>query len=81
MSHSGCYGPLPGLGHHILANAAGLSKNSITASKNHMETEKEQLCYLKVPEIPDSTRCPAREGSQVPLLTSLPMVTSVSLLL
>lgn len=39
------------------------------------------LHYLKVPEIPDSTRCPAREDSQVPPLTSLPAVTSVSFLL
>lgn len=32
MSHSGCYGPLPGLGHHIPTKKAGPSKNSNTAS-------------------------------------------------
>lgn len=39
MSHSGCYGPLPGLGHHIPTNKTGPSKNSTTASVNHMDTE------------------------------------------
>lgn len=66
MSHSGCYGPLPGLGHHILANAAGPSKNSITASKNHMETEKEHLIISKYQRF--QTSSPGGRSSLSPYL-------------
>lgn len=66
MSHSGCYGPLPGLGHHILANAAGPSKNSITASKNHMETEKEHLIISKYQKF--QTSSPGGRSSLSPYL-------------
>lgn len=68
MSHSGCYGPLPGLGHHILANAAGPSKNFITASKNHMETEKEHFIiskYQRFQTLPDIQ--PGRTVKSLPL--------------
>lgn len=69
MSHSGCYGPLPGLGHHILTNKTGPSKNSTTASVNHMDTENGSRSQGS-----REFRLPVQEDSQVPPLTSLPMV-------
>lgn len=80
MSHSGCYGPLPGLGHHIPTNAARPSKNSTKAAKSHMKTAR-IFHYLGVPQILDPTRLSAQDESHAPLLTSLRMVTGVSFLL
>lgn len=80
MSHSGCYGPLSGLRHHIPTNAAGPSKNSTTASKSHVETEKEHFIipgHQRFQTPPDSSP----GGQSGPPLTSLLMVTSVSFLL
>lgn len=70
MSHSGCYGPLPGLGHHIPTNKAGRSKNSV----RHVETEH-------ISQGSKDFRLQVWEDSQTPPLTSLPIVTDVSFLL
>lgn len=68
MSHSGCYGPLSGLGHHILANAAGPSQNSITAPRTTWRQRKS----TSLSQSTRDSRLPAREGGQVSPLTSLP---------
>ena len=68
MSHSGCYGPLPGSGQHILTDKAGPSKNSNTASVRRTETEGISLFRGS-----RDSRLSVQEDRQVPPLTSLPV--------
>lgn len=74
MSHSGCYGPLSGLGHHI---PTMLLDQARTPPKPPRATwrQREDISLSR------DSRLHAWENSQIPPSASLPMVTGVSFLL
>ena len=91
MSHSGCYGPLPGSGHRTLTSLdRSLSRGSTPASKqspwssfqSHMRQEDKRVSFsgsqlVFSSRFPNDTppRLSALEASRVPSFPSLPRVS------